>query len=147
MDNWILQTGLAGLFLISFLAATLLPLGSEAAVLLLAASGFDPMAVLVAASSGNILGATVNYGVGRWGRQKLNGSANLKSYHRWIQAENAVRRWGSPILFFSWAPFIGDPLTVLAGVLKIGWIPFLFWVSLGKTLRYGLLLSHEFITS
>lgn len=141
MEYWILQTGLAGLFLISFLAATLLPLGSEAAVLLLAVSGFDPIAILITASSGNILGAAVNYGIGRWGRQKLNGAANSKSPHRWIQAESAIRRWGSPILFFSWTPFIGDPLTVLAGVLKIHWIPFLFWVGLGKTLRYGLLLK------
>ena len=59
--------GYLGLFLISFLAATLLPLGSEAAVVLMAVSDFDPVKLLLVATAGNSLGAFINYLVGKWG--------------------------------------------------------------------------------
>jgi len=50
-------------------------------------------------------------------------------------------RWGSPILFFAWLPFVGDPLTVAAGVLRVNLWVFLFWVVLGKMFRYYILIA------
>lgn len=132
--------GYLGLFLISFLAATLLPLGSEAAVVLMALSEFKPEWLFLVATAGNSLGALVNYGVGKWGAAFV--------FARYIQVEKAVldrqaqtfSRWGAPILFFAWLPFVGDPLTVAAGALRVNPFLFTFWVVLGKACRYFILI-------
>jgi len=133
--------GYLGLFLISFLAATLLPLGSEAAVTLMAIAEFDPARILIVATSGNSLGALINYLVGKWGAAFL--------FAKYIRIDRAVMeklekvygRWGSPILFFAWLPFVGDPLTVAAGVLRVNIYVFTFWVVLGKMFRYYMLIA------
>jgi len=133
--------GYLGLFLISFLAATLLPLGSEAAVALMAAADFDPSRLLLVATTGNSLGALVNYLVGKWGAAFI--------FTRYIQVDRAVLeklekvygRWGAPVLFFAWLPFVGDPLTVAAGVLRVNIYVFSFWVVLGKMFRYYILIA------
>jgi membrane protein YqaA with SNARE-associated domain len=133
--------GYSALFAVSFLAATLLPLGSEATVAAMGAAAFDPTAVLFVATLGNGLGALLNYGIGRWGGRV--------AFRRWVASDTGslasarrfCRKWGAPILFFAWLPVIGDPLTVAAGVLKIRIDAFLFWVVLGKGLRYFLVLK------
>ena len=140
MTDLILNFGYPGLFLVSFLAATLLPLGSEAAVALMAAADFDSRMLLLVATAGNTMGALVNYLVGKWGAAFV--------FARYIQVDPAVLerlekvygRWGAPILFFAWLPIVGDPLTIAAGVLKVDLRLFLFWVVLGKGLRYLALL-------
>ena len=125
-EQLFLQFGYAGLFAISFLAATLVPLGSEAAVAVMAASGFDPSMVFIIATTGNSLGSLVNYFAGKWG-----GNFIVKKYVRtqsrkldW--AGKTFGKWGSPALFFAWLPIVGDPLTVVAGVLRVNLLPFIF---------------------
>jgi len=137
----ILNFGYLGLFAISFLAATLLPLGSEAAVVFMASAEFNPMGLLFIATAGNSLGAIVNYLVGRWGASFI--------FSRYIQIDPATQerlervygRWGAPVLFFAWLPFVGDPLTVAAGVLRVNPWVFMFWVVLGKMFRYYVLIA------
>ena len=133
--------GYLGLFLISFFAATLLPVGSEAAVALMAANDFEPAGLLLIATAGNSLGALVNYLVGRWGASFF--------FSRYIEIdktvleklENVYGRWGSPALFFAWLPVVGDPLTVVAGALRVNIYLFAFWVVLGKMFRYYILIE------
>ena len=133
--------GYMGLFLISFLAATLLPLGSEAAVVLMAVSDSAPLKLLIIATAGNSLGGIVNYLVGKWGA--------LFIFSRYIQVdrsalerlERVYGRWGAPILFFAWLPIVGDPLTVAAGALRVNIYVFTFWVVLGKAFRYLILIK------
>ncbi|ACL04398.1 SNARE associated Golgi protein [Desulfatibacillum aliphaticivorans] len=137
----LIQFGYAGLFVVSFLAATLVPLGSEAAVIAMAASGFDPAMVFIIATTGNSLGALVNYYAGRWGRNFI-----LKKYvdnesQPLERAEKVFARWGTPALFFAWAPIVGDPLTVVAGILRVNIVAFTFWAALGKGARYFLILA------
>ncbi len=137
----IMNLGYLGLFLISFLAATLLPLGSEAAVVLMAVSEFDPSKILIVATVGNFLGALVNYLVGKWGAAFV--------FSRYIRVERAsleklekvYGKWGAPILFFAWLPIVGDPLTVAAGVFRVNIYVFTFWVVLGKAFRYFILIN------
>ena len=69
MENFLLQYGLLALFLFSFLAATLLPMGSEWLLLSLILQGVSPTQALVVATLGNVLGACVTYGVGLWGSE------------------------------------------------------------------------------
>lgn len=126
-----------GLFLVSFVAATLLPAQSELGLAgLLAAEAAPVWMLILAASAGNTLGSVVNWFLGR-------GVARFSS-RRWFpvtpsQLDRAsvwYQRWGKWSLLLSWAPVIGDPLTLAAGVLREPFLPFLLLVALAKTVRY-----------
>ena len=131
---------LAGLFLASLAAATVLPLQSEFFLVGLLLSGdFSWWLLLTVASVGNTLGSVVNWYLGRFiarfegrrwfpvGRDKL------------ARAEAWYRRWGRWSLLLSWAPFVGDPLTIAAGVLRERLPVFVALVALSKTARYLML--------
>lgn len=141
MENFLLGYEYTGLFFLSFAAATLIPLGSEAAVAFMAAAGFNIPGVFFSATLGNSLGAGVNYAIGRWGGNWV--------VSRWVRPDekklkafrNTYGRWGAPVSFFAWTPVIGDPLTVAAGLLHVHPLAFAFWVTLGKGLRYWLVLE------
>lgn len=129
--------GFTGLFLSSFLAATLLPLSSEVVLALLLSKGFDPYVVLMVATCGNVLGSVVNYVLGAFGSRLI-----LQKWWRMQeaeirQAEKRFQKFGVLSLLFAWVPVIGDPLTVTAGVLKVHFLLFLILVGLGKFLRYA----------
>ena len=130
--------GLWGLFLSAFLSASLLPGGSEAVLYALAAGGGDPIQLLLVASAGNTLGGMSSWGLGRllawrW-PGRLEGDARRRA------AVARLRRWGSPALLLSWLPVVGDPLCVAAGWLRIGVLPALVFIAVGKALRYGAVL-------
>lgn len=141
MVEFVLQYGYLGLFLISFLAATLVPLASELVVVAMANLDYNVWLLIVSATGGSFLGSVTNFWVGRKGSDFI--------FSRFFQVEEATRqraerlyeRWGAFTLFFSWVPFIGDPLTVVGGALGISFRLFVFWVLLGKTLRYIALLG------
>jgi membrane protein YqaA with SNARE-associated domain len=129
-----------GLFLAALGAASLLPMQSEPVLIGLLLLGEQPAWVLVAvASLGNTLGSCINYWLGRW----------IEHYRdrRWFpippaplaRAEGWYRRWGKWSLLLSWAPFIGDPLTLVAGVLREPFGTFLLLVAIAKTGRYVVL--------
>lgn len=117
---------LGTLFVSSFLAATLLPGGSEA--VLFAALKMHPAqfwTALAVATLGNTLGGLSSYLIGR-----------LISRAKPLKGLDAVQRWGSPALLFSWVPLLGDPLCVAAGWLRLSvWWCALF-IMLGKLARY-----------
>lgn len=125
----------------AFLSATLLVGVSEAA-LLYAASQPDASLVtlFLAATAGNVLGAVVNFMLGRF----------LIRFEdrRWFpvktaQREKATRifdRYGYPTLLFSWLPVVGDPLTLVAGLLRMPFPAFLVYVTIGKAARYAVLI-------
>jgi membrane protein YqaA with SNARE-associated domain len=122
---------LAGLFAASFLAATLLPGGSEAvfaAVLL--AHPEQAVAALALATLGNTLGGMTTYGMARWLPNKL-GAAETARAMAW------VRRHGAPILLLAWTPLIGDLLCGAAGWLRLAWLPCMAWMAVGKCARYA----------
>ncbi|MEQ8356556.1 MAG: YqaA family protein [Kiloniellaceae bacterium] len=126
-----------GLFLIAFLAATIFPAQSEVGLAGLILSGDYSIALLVAvASAGNTLGALVNWVIGR-GVERFSDRrwfpvtpARLERATRWY------RRYGRWSLLLSWAPIVGDPLTVVAGVLREPLASFFLLVALAKTCRY-----------
>lgn len=129
---------LGGLFTSAFLAATMLPVVSEAVLAGLLIDRADQVWLLVAvASAGNILGAMVNWVLGRFFsdlRDRKWFPVSAKQYDRavaWYQ------RWGYWSLLLAWAPFIGDPLTVIAGVLRCKLLPFVVFVTIGKVARYA----------
>ncbi|MDQ6438033.1 YqaA family protein [Mesorhizobium sp. LHD-90] len=126
-----------GLFAAAFVAATILPMQSEAALAaLLMTHSFPPAALIAVASVGNVLGSVVNWAIGR-GIGKLRGRtwfpaspAKLDRAARWY------RRYGRWSLLLSWAPIIGDPLTVVAGALREPLWSFVLIVAFAKVARY-----------
>lgn len=126
-----------GLFLSSFLAATLLPAQSELALAgLLSHDVAAPALLIGVATLGNTLGSLVNWLLGRW--------AHRLGERRWFpvkgdalrKAEAWYHRYGRWSLLLSWAPIIGDPLTLAAGLLREPLLPFLLLVGLAKLGRY-----------
>ncbi|MDQ5879607.1 MAG: hypothetical protein QG592_399 [Pseudomonadota bacterium] len=125
------EAGLAGLFAASFLAATLLPGGSEALLFAFLRAYPDQFWVaLLLATLGNTLGGMTSWACGRW-LPKWQGMAALPQLER-------VRRWGAPVLLLSWVPLIGDALCVAAGWLRLYWLPCALFMALGKFARYWL---------
>jgi membrane protein YqaA with SNARE-associated domain len=121
----------------AFVAATVFPLQSEAVLVGLMLAGEQPVwALVLVASVANTAGSVVNW----W----LGGVIHRYRDRRWFpaspealaRAEGWYRRWGHWSLMLSWAPIIGDPLTVIAGVLREPLWRFLILVALAKTGRY-----------
>ena len=126
-----------GLFLLALVAATLLPAQSEAALVGLLLSGtYSTAGLLAAATLGNTLGSLVNWLIGRsiehyWERRWFPASAEqLERAQRWY------RRYGRWSLLLSWLPVVGDPLTLVAGVMREPLPSFLLIVALAKAGRY-----------
>ena len=140
-EDSIMHFGYVGLFVVSFLAATLLPGSSEVFVALMPARGYNVWVVLLFATTGNYLGALANYYIGKYSGNLLFARYARVSPEKLEKNRNLYRRWGAPILFFSWVPIIGDPLTVVAGMVRVRPIVFSFWVILGKILRYIAILG------
>ena len=128
-----------GLFLSSFLSSTVLPGSSEVVLAALAThSDLPPWSLLTVATVGNTLGGMTSWGLGwiigwRYPLTELS-----KPTQR--QAVERVRQWGSPALLLSWVPFLGDPLCIASGWLRISWIKALLFILLGKAFRYALIL-------
>ncbi len=138
LQNYDLMT----LFIVSFLAATLLPLGSEWLLVAMLFNGTSPLPCVVVATCGNSLGGATNYVIGRGGGEWLNRKLLHIKPQRLEQARNWFNRYGSWALLFSWLPVIGDPLCLVSGMLKTPWLRFIILVVCGKGLRYtGLMLA------
>lgn len=127
----------AGLFAISLAAATILPLQSEAALVGLLLTTSYPVALAIGiASLGNILGSTINWYLGRridHFRSRPWFPASAASLDR---AAGWYRRYGRWSLLLSWLPVVGDPLTVVAGMLREPLWSFVTLVTVAKTGRY-----------
>lgn len=131
-----------GLFASALIAATVLPMQSEAVLVgLLTAGKSSVTLLLIVATAGNVLGAVVNWCLGRFLLRWRE--------HRWFpasdrqlaRAEGWYRRYGRWSLLGSWLPVVGDPLTVMAGILREPLVPFLVLVTLAKGTRYLVLAS------
>lgn len=136
MELWLLENGYPALFLLSFLASTLVPLGSEWLLAVLLLNGFNPSIVVPVATIGNSCGALTTYAIGLWGGPFLVQRLLRISPDRQQRAERYFARYGSWALLFSWVPILGDPLCLAGGVLRTGFWRFLVLVSVGKYLRY-----------
>lgn len=123
------------LFLSAFISSTLFPGGSEAVLAYLTSDATQSLIILVLlATLGNTLGAMTSWGIGRlisirFSTEKLSKVSQQKAVER-------LQKYGSPILLLSWLPVVGDPLCVAAGWLRIGWLQSLLFITIGKLLRY-----------
>lgn len=129
------------LFGSAFLAATIFPAQSEAVLLVMQAQGVSSdMVLLAVASLGNTLGACVNWGLGRFASGMRGQPWFPANSSHLLRAERWYARWGVWSLLLSWMPFVGDPLTVIAGLLRTPFLIFVIIVAIAKTGRYAVLL-------
>lgn len=131
------MTAYLGLFLSALVAATMLPMQSEVVLAGLLALGDQPVWALIAvATAGNVLGSIINWVLGRYIEHFRD--------RRWFPVQESqldrfqrmYHRWGRWSLLLSWAPFVGDPLTVIAGVLREPLWSFTLIVLIAKLGRY-----------
>ena len=126
-----------GLFGIAFLAATILPAQSELGLgALIASNDYNLWALIAVASAGNTLGAVINWALGRVAERLSERKWFPASARQLDRATDWYHRYGRWSLLLSWAPIIGDPLTVVAGVLREPLWSFLLLVGVAKTARY-----------
>ncbi|MFB2537702.1 MULTISPECIES: YqaA family protein [unclassified Acinetobacter] len=126
-----------GLFFTAFVAATLLPAQSEAVLLgLIYLQKYSVVGLIIAASMGNILGSCVNWYLGTQIERFREHRYFPFSVQQIDKAQTFYQKYGWWSLFLSWLPIIGDPLTLIAGILKEKLWRFVLVVSIAKTLRY-----------
>lgn len=140
--------GLPGLFLVSLLSGSVLPLPSEAVLIGLIGGGVDAALVVAVATVGNVLGAATLFWIGaqvagggggrpgRWLLERLR-----RDPRAFETARRRVRRWGAPLLLFSWVPVVGDLFVVAAGFAGVRLLPFAICTTAGKAARFALVAT------
>ena len=130
------------LFASALVAATLLPLQSEAILVALLLGREHPIVSLLGvATLGNVLGSVINWYIGRFCLRFKNSRWFPASKAQLARAESWYRRYGRWSLLASWVPIIGDPLTVVAGILREPFWSFFLLVTLAKGTRYLVLAA------
>ena len=124
------EVGLTSVFLISFVSATLVPLGSEPAVFaVIKANPALYWSVIGTATVGNTLGGAVDYWMGYQAKQSFARERKSRWFH-WLE------RHGAKTMLLAWLPLVGDPLCTLAGWLKLPFWPSVAYMAIGKCARY-----------
>lgn len=130
------------LFSSALIAATILPMQSEAVlVALLIAGDHTALTLLIIATAGNVLGSVINWYIGRFALRFQDRRWFPTSPQNLARAENWYHRYGRWSLLASWVPIIGDPITVVAGVLREPLLSFVVLVSIAKGTRYLVLAA------
>jgi len=135
MESFV-EFGFFGLFLASFLGATVIPFSSELVLSLLLAKGFDINISIIVATLGNWLGGLSSYFLGSLGKWDF-----IEKYFR-IKKEKIIRfkkkidKWGSTYAFLCCLPIIGDPIAVSLGFFKTNFVKVSIWMLIGKLVKY-----------
>ncbi len=127
------EIGLTSVFIVCFVSATLLPMGSEPAVFAVVASSpsmFWP--VMIVATIGNTLGGILNYWIG-YGAKEAFAKERKTRWFGWLE------KYGAKTMLLGWMPGIGDPLCTLGGWLKLPFWPCVWYMTIGKFIRYLLM--------
>ena len=138
--SFLIQWGYWGMLLSAFLAGSVFPFSSEAVMLGLMAAGLDPWQLVAYGTVGNVLGSVFNYGVGMLGRMDW-----IERYlHVSADSMERARRFmggrGAWMGFFAFVPLLGSAITVMLGLMRANKAITLVSITLGKFLRYLLLV-------
>ena len=138
MESSLASHGYSGLFVLSFLASTLLPVGSGWLLVLMLLKGNDPLSTVSVATVGNFLGSCTTWAIGIWGSPLLVRRILRIDPAAEEAAVRFYRRYGVWSLLLSWMPIIGDPLCLAGGILRVDFTRFSLLVFTGKLVRYAL---------
>lgn len=138
LQSFVGSYGPSGLLVICFISATILPLSSEAAVYGALELGIPAGEVLLYASVGNCAAVAFNYLLGRWGSEAAHRKALESKWAR--RALDYLETHGMWALLLSWLPFIGDPLTIVGGIIRMNFLRFALITFSLRILRYVVLI-------
>ena len=125
------------IFAVSFMVATIVPFGSEVYFATLLSLGkYNNFFLLVAASVGNVLGSVFNWVCGYYVNFFIKKSWFPIKEDKIEKGTELFNKYGKWSLLLAWVPFIGDPITFVAGTLRFSFVPFIILVSIGKVGRY-----------
>ena len=127
------------LFFSALISSTLFPGGSEALLLYRLNEGELAITLVLIATVGNVLGSFITYAMGRLGNEAVHKKWLRISAEQTARAEGWFNRYGKASLLLAWLPIAGDPLCLIAGLLRCHLITFLILVTIGKFIRYMLL--------
>lgn len=133
--EWLLDLGYAGLFIGSFLAATIFPFSADALLLGMLAAGGDMWVVVAVATAGNFLGGLTSYGIGRAGKWKWIERLGVKEATL-LKHKATVDKYGPPVALLSWVPFVGDVFAVALGFYRVKFVPSAIYMFIGKCGRF-----------
>ena len=133
--DWLLDLGYLGLFIGSFLAATILPFSADVLLVGMLIGGGNGWLVVATATAGNFLGGLTSYGVGRLGKWEWIERLGVKP-ETLAKQKSKVDRFGSLVALLSWVPFIGDVLAVALGFYRVPFIPSAIYMFIGKAGRF-----------
>lgn len=135
MVEFLAEYGLIGLFVGSFLAATVVPFSADVLLVGMLVAGVNPLATIVVATAGNWLGGITSYGIGRAG--KWEWIERLHVSRESLERQKArIDRFGAPIALLTWVPFVGDVFAVALGFYRVKFLPAILWMLVGKGARF-----------
>ena len=137
--DW-LSLGYFGLFIVSFLSATVIPFSSDAIVGIMVGLNYDVLLVLLIASFGNTLGGMMNYYIGRLGKTEWIHKYLKISEKKIHKATSFVTKYSGLVALFTWLPGIGDALALTLGLFKVNAVRVWMFMLIGKTTRYALII-------
>jgi len=137
MIDFIVSYGYSAMFFTGFLAATVLPLGSEWLLVVLLVQGLDTITLVACATFGNYLGACTTYAIGYYSSDMIAERFLKIDKKKRAKAERIYNKFGALSLALSWVPIIGDPLCIVGGFMKYSFFKFSLLVSAGKLARYA----------
>ena len=146
MELMLIDYGLPALFVLSFLAATIIPLGSEWLLVALLLKSFNVESVVAVATLGNFLGACTTYCVGIWGADFFVKRVLGMDDKKMRRAESLYNKYGAWSLLLSWLPIVGDPLCLVGGVLRYNFLLFSLLVFIGKLGRYSVVAAVTLVS-
>lgn len=128
---------LDALFVLSFLAATVLPLGCEPVLVSMALTGrYDFWLLCLVATAGNSLGSFTSYALGSLGKYKWL-RIEESSVEKW---RPKIKKWGPFLGLWGWLPLVGDPLVVALGLFRAPWKSSFVFITIGKLIRFTSIL-------
>lgn len=140
MIDFLINWGYWGMFVSSFLAGSFFPFSSEVVMSGLQAAGLDPIPLVIYGSIGNVLGSLFNYGVGRLGKMEWIEKYLHVKKEKLDQAERFMAGRGAWMGFFAFIPILGSAITIVLGLTRANIIISTISITIGKVLRYVLLV-------
>lgn len=129
------------LFFSALGAATVLPIASEATLLVLLKQEYNAWLLWLVATLGNTLGSVINAILGRYFLRYKHKRWFPLSPQKLARSQQWYARFGLWSLLFAWLPVVGDAITLAAGIMRAHWLPFVALVALGKGARYALVIG------
>ena len=133
--EWLLDFGYLGLFVGSFLAATVVPFSADVLLIGLLIAGGSPTLTILVATLGNWLGGLTSYAIGRIGKWEWIERLHV-SRESLEKQKSRIDRYGAVVALLTWVPFIGDVFAVALGFYRVKFVPMALWMLVGKCGRF-----------